>query len=705
MNHSAITRARGGLPLRRKTLSLAIVAALQWPAWAGANEVSLPRIDVVGGEAEAERKIPGTVNVVTRESLELKQPLSTEAALKSVPGVVIKPEEESAIVANIGVRGLSAADYKTLILEDGVPVAPGLFVGNGRYYNPRIQRMESIEVLKGAASLRYGPSTIGGVINYRTKTPEPGVTLSGRIGSHGYREATLEAGGASPSGEAVGGLFYTQARSDGFQDKGFEMQDLMIKGGMALGENQWVGIKFAHYENDANISYRGVFLDAYRAGARFNPAPDDWFLTDRTSVDLNHEWAINADTTLNTLLYWSETSRDYWRFGTVSGNPTRVVNGLTQWNLGNSLNGNNRAFERVGLDSRLNIRHGSFGMRNETELGVRIMDEEMVDQTIQASRATPRTGTIAKDVVDGATSYALFAQNRFIINDRLAVTPGLRVESYEQTRLDRRRSEAQGNRAKTSNTEVIPGIGLTFQAAPMAQLYGGIYKAFGPALNGDALDGLSDQQLEAERSVNIEVGVRGNNERLRYELTAFRMDFDNQIIPANSNTAFQRTNGGKTLHQGLEAAIGYDFANGFSIDANATYIPVAKFVGDRFTSTGALETPSGNRVTYAPEWVANLTLGYRSGPLSTALSVNYVDAQFSDAANTVAIAENTSGFFTGQIDSYTTVDLTANYAVNKQLSVFGAVKNLTDEHYIASLRQGIYVGPERSFEIGARYRF
>jgi hypothetical protein len=32
------------------------------------------------------------------------------------------------------------------------------------------------------------------------------------------------------------------------------------------------------------------------------------------------------------------------------------------------------------------------------------------------------------------------------------------------------------------------------------------------------------------------------------------------------------------------------------------------------------------------------------------------------------------------------------------------VKNLTDERYIASLHQGVYVGPERSVEVGATYR-
>lgn len=692
-------------PLRLTRLTLAVAATFQLSALATAAEVQLPRIDVVGSDAEAVKKIPGAVNIVTKEDLEQSQPLSTEAALKSVPGIVIKPEEESAIVGNIGMRGLSAADYKTLILEDGVPVAAGLFVGNARYYNPRIQRMESIEVLKGAASLRYGPSTIGGVINYKTKTPAPGVSVSGRIGSHGYREATLEAGGQSPSGEAIGGLVFTGARSDGFQDKDFKMQDLMVKGGMALGDNQWIGVKFTNYENDANISYRGLFLDAYRAEAGFNPAPDDWFLTERRSFDINHEWTINADTTLSTLVYWSEMYRDYWRFGTVSGSPTKTVNGLTQWNYSDSVNGNNRSFDRFGIDSRLNIAHNSFGMRNETELGIRFMDEEMVDQTIQATRATPRTGTIAKDVVDAAKSYALFAQNRFIISDRLAVTPGVRIENYEQTRKDRRKTAAQGNQADTSNTEVMPGIGATFQLAPMAQLYGGVYKAFSPALNGDALNGLSDQKLDAERSVNFEIGVRGSNARLRYEVTAFRMDFDNQIIPANSNSLFQTTNGGETLHQGLEAAIGYDFGRGFSIDANATYIPDAEFVGNRYKANGTLDIPDGNRVTYTPEWVANLILGYKSGPLKTALSINYVDEQYTDAANTRALKENTSGFFTGKMDAYTTADLTASYDINKQLSVFGAVKNLADKHYIASLRQGIYVGPERSYEIGAKYSF
>lgn len=670
-----------------KTLVISMAAAMSAPVLA---DNKLPRIDVVGEGQEAVSKQPGSVAVVTKEDLELGQPMSTEDALRKVPGINIKGEEESAVVANIGMRGLSAAEQKSLILEDGVPVAPGLFIGNGRYYNPRIQRMEGIEVVKGAASLRYGPSTIGGVINYQTKTPEDGVSVSGRVGSHNYRETTLEAGGSAPSGEAFGGIFYTKAQSDGFMDKGFDMNDLMVKGGMAIGDNQWVGVKFSHYDNAANISYRGIFLDDYKDGKSYNPAPDDWYLTERKAFDINHELTINENAKLRTLVYWSEVSRDYWRYDV----DTAASNAAGRWVYTNNLTGNNRSFERMGVDTRLNINHGAFGMANETEVGVRVFTESSNDTRIKATRDQDRTGTNDRHRQDKADSFAVYAQNRFAVNDKLAVTPGLRVESYEQTRViltDNNSKEA------TTNTEILPGLGATYQLSDMAQVYGGVYKAFSPAENGVALDGLTDQELEAERSTNFEIGVRGANSALSYELTAFQMDFSNQVVDGNSDPNLSKSNGGKTLHQGLEAALGFDFGGGMTLDTNLTYIPVSKFVGG---------DNDGNRITYSPEVMANITFGYRTGGLKTALSLHHTGEQYGDSENTESIPSGAAGgIWGGKLNAYTTMDFNAHYTVNKQLSVFGAVKNLTDERYIAGLRQGIYVGPERSFELGAKYKF
>lgn len=640
----------------------------------------LPMIQVIGSQEDAVSKIPGAAVIVDQEQIKQVIPTSTEDILKRVSGVYVKPEEESAVVANIGMRGISSADYKTLILEDGVPVAPGLFVGNGRYYNPRVQRMDSIEVMKGSSALRYGPLNIGGVINYQTKQPKDGALVDVSVGSWDTYKTTVELGGSSPNKDSKVGAILSWAKSDGFMDKGYEMKDAVIKAGTAIGDNQWLGVKFTHYENDANISYRGQFLGEYQNEKESNPAPDDWFLTERNSFDVNHRWNINDDMELQTLFYWSEMNRDYWRYD-VDGAASKAAG---QWIYKDTLNGNNRAFERIGAETRLVTKHTLFNISSEAEVGLRLMNEKMDDVTIKATRATPRTGTVNKDVKDSAKSVALYAQNRLDITDQLSVTPGVRIEHYEQQREDKKKNES----VKTSNTEVMPGLGVTFQLDPAVQLYGSVYKAFSPALNGDSLSGLQDQKLDAETAVSWEFGLRGQQDALSYEMTAFRMDFDNQIIPANSNSDFQSTNGGKTYNQGLEGAVNLELDNGFDVFANLTWVIDAQFKGDRYNKNGTLKSRDGDRVPYTPEWIANLGLGYTYAGLRTQLSANYTGSQFTDELNTKPIVENTSGFFTGKINGYTTVDLTTRYTLNDQVEFYGAVKKLGGQTLYCKLASG-----------------
>ncbi|MDP4918266.1 MAG: TonB-dependent receptor plug domain-containing protein, partial [Haliea sp.] len=329
---------------QQRVLALAVAAVLL-PASLAAQEggdFPMPVIEVIGKSENAVSRQTGSVVLIDREALDLIQPLSTDDALRRVAGINTATEDETAIVSNLGIRGLSASESKSLILEDGVPVAPGLFIGNERYFNPRIQRIERIEVLKGSASLRYGPSTIGGVVNYQTKTPDDGVLLSARIGSFDTREASLEAGGRSASGDAFAGLVLTRAESDGFMDKDYEMTDLLVKSGIALSDNQEVGVKFSWYENDANISYRGLLLGDYDAGSNYNPAPDDYFLSDRVAFDLNHAWRLNDAAKLQTVVYWSDVSRDYWRYNV----DTEASTEAGRWVYTDTLTGNNRSFER-----------------------------------------------------------------------------------------------------------------------------------------------------------------------------------------------------------------------------------------------------------------------------------------------------------------------------------------------------------------------
>ena len=694
---SIMKRTSINLSLKKITIAMHALFLVSFSVMA--DEINLPRINVIGGDEQAISKLPGSVAVIEKEALALKQPLSTQDALKAVPGIVIREEEGYGFIPNIGMRGLNPnRSQKLLVLEDGVPVAPGLFLANESYYSPRIERMQSIEVLKGAAGLRYGPTTIGGVINYKTKDPQEGVKITAKTGSHGYGLLGIDAGGISESADTIAGISAITSRGDGFRHNGFDMNDIVLKGGRQLNDNQWLSAKFTHYDNEVNTSYVGLRKNEYRNNPDKNPAPNDYFITDRESFDINHEWHISSAIKLNTLMYWTQLSRDFWRRDVQSKN----ANGTAFKNCDASqycMTGRNRDFEMMGVDSRLFIEHNSFGLRNETEIGVRLHSDHMNNLTVR-SKIDPnaRTGDLTDSVTEKATGLALYVQNRFELTQHLALTPGLRMEKYQQKRSIHELDNVPKNINGTAkNTEFMPGLGATWQVMPHAQVFAGAFKGFSPAMTATAIssDGV-DQQLDAERSINYEIGLRGAMQKLSYEATAFHMDFDNQIINQTLSAGVASANGGKTLNQGLEFALAYDIGSGWQVDGNGTYVATAEF-------KNAALGPTGNRLPYAPELTANLNVGYKVGELKLNLGAYHVSSQYADAANTEIETDDGTR---GKIAAYTVFNLSANYTFDKHLSLFASVRNLANKNYIASRNpDGIFPGVERNLEIGGSYKF
>jgi len=169
---------------------------------------------------------------------------------------------------------------------------------------------------------------------------------------------------------------------------------------------------------------------------------------------------------------------------------------------------------------------------------------------------------------------------------------------------------------------------------------------------------------------------------------------------ASNNVGATATNAGETLNQGLEGALGYDLGAGWGVDANATWVPTAEY--DCTKIVDGIDR-NGNRLPYAPEVTANLSVSYSVGGLRTSLSAYHVSHQFVDPENTEV--ESADGR-RGEIPAYTTLDLNARYDFDKQLGVFGTVRNLADRKYIVSRNpDGIFPGAERNFEIGMSYKF
>jgi len=659
-----------------------------------AKEIELPSINVIDRQEGGASSIPGAIDIISPEEMEMIQPASLQDALKTVPGVNARDEEGYGAIPNIGIRGLSPnRSTKVLILEDGAPIQPSLFLSNASYYSPPVERISSIEVLKGATGLRYGPNTIGGVINYQSKTPLKDGIVKGKLGSHGYRLLELEAGTSSEQKSMGGGINLITSEANGFRNNGYRMNDILVKGGMAIGQSQWLGLKLTRYENEINTSYVGLRPDEFIHTPTKNPAPDDQFLSNRTSFDINHELEIDTSTKLKTLMYWSQLERNFWRRDVAS----KTRQGTSFVDCGGTaycVTGRNRNFDMLGIDSRLFTNYQAFGIQNESEIGVRLHSETMSNKT-ERSNAGPRarTGVITGNENNDAKAVALYLQNRFLFTDHFAVTPGVRVESYRQNR----KNEMNGVQGQANNTELVPGIGATWQLAPELQLYSSVYKGFAPAMISAAISGDGvDQKLDAERSMNIEFGFRGQAQKWTYEGAAFRMDFSNQIVNQALSGGISKTNGGQSLHQGAEGALGYAITSAWSVLANATYIPVAEFKG------GTLG-PIGNRIPYTPKLTGNLGLNYSKDGLKSFLNAYHVSSQYADSANTVQ--ESNDGT-KGLIPSFTTLNWSIVYSPQKDLKLFGVVRNLFDKTFISGRSpDGIFPGAERNFELGLAYQF
>src|SRR5688500_18848841 len=152
----------------------------------------------IGSGVALEPRLPGGYETVDRTELDRVHAPSVNDALRKVSGVIARDEEGLGLRPNIALRGLNPTrSSKVLLLEDGIPLTFAPYGDNASYYHPPIERFDSIEVLKGSGQIAYGPSTVGGVINYITPAPplKPSVGVTLAAGDHGYTNATLTAGG------------------------------------------------------------------------------------------------------------------------------------------------------------------------------------------------------------------------------------------------------------------------------------------------------------------------------------------------------------------------------------------------------------------------------------------------------------------------------------------------------------------------------
>lgn len=659
-----------------------------------AEETKLPTITIIGTDQNSLSHIPGSSTLITQETLEETKPLSIQDALKKTSGIHTLETDGYGFYPRITIRGIgSDMSRKVLLLEDGAPIALGPYTDPAAYYHPPVERMERIEILKGSGSIAHGPSTIGGAINYITKQPKNGSNIVFGYGNLGYKSLLADYGITNDKYSfSVSAL---KKEGDGWRDMAFDATDIVIKGAVKLNDNNTLGIKLTHYEHEAAHTYLGLTQKEYDENYKQNKAKNDLMIVDRDSVDLTHQYVSDSGFAVKTLAYYNKATRDWWRQNNSFNAGTGYID------MSNNSDGRLREFEVMGVDSRALFDYTLFDFENNAELGVKLHQETMrnkrgrtADQYTYAIDTSYTAGSYLDGIREQDTREAeaitLFAQNTFYISENTTITPGFRVEKYDQTRkINSWNGSAIPTSTKTDNTEFIPGIGATHSFAKEVTLFAGVHKGFAPPRVQDAITDAGDAvDLDAERSTNYEIGVRGAVANANYEVTYFRLDFENQIISQSASigagNGSGQTNAGSTLNQGLEFSGDYHVTENITLAGNYTYLATAKFTGNRFNSNGSVDV-SGNRLTYAPEHLVNLMTNYKTKTWGAGLGYSYVSKQFSDVENKTIGSANG---LTGIIPSYNLWDVNAWYVINKNAKLNLAIKNLTDEKYIASRAPG-----------------
>lgn len=688
-----------------------------------AAEVSISSSYLAGTE-EALTQRPGAIENVDARTLENSRVFNFSEALRKVAGVNIRDEEGFGLRPNIGIRGTNPTrSTKVLLLEDGIPLSYAPYGDNASYYHPPVERFSEIEVLKGSGQIGYGPVTVAGVVNYITPNPpaKPTATIKLLGGKRNFLNGTGSFGG---TWNKTGLLFnYTHKQGLGARENvRSRLDDFSFKAVQQINDKQTLILKTSLYNENSNVTYSGLTEAEYRANPRQNPFRNDFFYGRRLGVSASHSVVFTPNLFLTTNAYFNNFRRHWWRQSSNSGErPNRLFSlsggdpdclGMQNLNTTCGNQGRLRNYDTYGIEPRLTFTYNLGRVRNELNTGFRVHAEDQERVQKNGDLPTSRDGVIVENNERRNVATSFFAQNRFLVGN-FAITPGVRVEHIWFRRENRLANGGAGVVGKTTLTQVIPGIGVAYNALPRTTIFAGVHRGFAPPRTEDIISNAGGViELDPELSWNYEVGVRTRPVTgLSLEATYFRLDYENQIVPASLAGGSTFTNGGATLQQGfemnsqLDAGTIFKSPHNFYLKTAFIYLADATFVGTRLSIVGGFTnvSVSGKRIPYTPKENLTASFGY-SHPVGVDAFIEgvYVGRQFTDDLNTVNPSANGQR---GLIPSFTVFNATANYTVEKwKTTFFVTAKNIFDRLYIVDRTRGILPGSPRLVQAGVKFR-
>jgi len=712
--------------------------------------IVVEHITVIGSKTKA-RETAGAATHISKEDLEAFQYNDINRILRLVPGVNIEEEDGFGLRPNIGIRGTETDNSANItLMEDGVLIAPAPYAAPSAYYFPVAGRIEAVEVLKGASAIRFGPRTTGGAVNLiSTSIPEDEFTgfAEARFGS--FDTLTVHAG-VGGSNDHFAYLIETfQSVSDGFKnlngggDTGFSIQDYTGKFRWNIdgsgGDNHSLELKLSKTNNDSNASYLGLtdadFADTpYR---RYAASALDNIQTEHEQIQLSHYVKLGDGVELTTVAYYNDFYRDWFKlddlnFGNGRFRPTELFGDPANCDadcnqaLGFIRGGgvspddaiqyrhNARNYYAAGVQTRLNWRFETGSVKHNVEFSARYHQDEE-DRLQNRENFRIENGTLVQTSVDPigsqanreakAKAWAFYLQDE-IQTGRLKFVPGVRVEVIELSRLDYGSTDPDRLLGTTGTREndltvALPGLGVVYDASDNLSLILGVNKGF------NAPGASSQQDVEAEESINYEAGFRYVGDNLLIELIGFYNDYSNLLGTCTASSGAgncdpgDQFNGGEADIRGFEFAgnLTVDLGDGLSMPVNANYTYTDAEFGSQFDSDFFGDVLVGDKIPHVSRHQ-----GYASVGVETTDAGVVFSAQYTGDVRTVAGSGDIDPF--ERVGSRVVFDIAAHYQITDNVRLFGEVENLFDTAFEVSRRPyGLRPGKPQALTAGLSVRF
>lgn len=640
-----------------------------------------------------------------------------------VVGLNIYDNGDGGLQLNIGGRGLDpnrTANFN--VRQNGYDISADALGYPESYYTPAVEALQQIQVVRGAASLQYGPQ-FGGLINFKLKKPNPNKKLElvsrQTMGSFGLFTSFNSLSGTM--GDFSYYTYFNYKQGDGFRpNSNFNSRNYFGHFGYELSDKTKITGELTFF--DYLTKQAGGLTDV-----QFNEAPNfsnrarNWFDVDWFLYALRVEHNFSANTDLSVQFFGLDATRSAVGYrenrvfaeDDLSQPRELLVDNFTNWGFEARLLNRYRLFNKKNIllvgtkyyDADNDQRQGPGSLDDTPDFNFRL--DQFPNYQRQAQFAFPNK------------NVALFAENVFYLNDRISLTPGVRWEYIKtvsegfvtniQTDLAGNvllNEDVPDNRTLERNFFLF-GAGLSYKVNDAIEIYGNFSENYRSVTFNDLRiitpSFVIDPNIADESGYTMDLGLRGRwGNKLAYDISAFGLSYQDRIgqFPqANENNQVERfrTNVGDAFIYGLEIFTDWNLINTlFAQDKGlkANFFINLALTQSEYTETNFPQiTIKGKKVEFIPE--VNLKTGFNFGwkNLLGSLQYTYFSKQFTDATNAEAFlleSDPRSGII-GPIPAYDIMDLSLSYSW-KVLKLEAGINNLLDNSYFTRRATG-YPGP------------